>query len=616
MTPVIRRTRAVAAASLLALVALAPARDALAQQRRASPPARTSARSAHGRRAATPRRAAPRDTTPAFVVPPPGQLPLKFAPRPTSAPISPVDLMTRLYVFADDSMLGREAGTIGNVKGTDYIAAEARRLGLRPAGDGGTYFQTIPMVVRAIDPRSSLAIDGGGAPLQVWRDYAPVGGALLEGFANARSLDGVRAIYGGRVGDSLPTVTPEQAAGKLVVLGPARGPDGVPSFEFWNKGGFARFRGAAGIAIATLDISPPGLVRFAQQPQTDLDDRAGPPAPIALVVTHEVAERLVGAPLAIAAVGAVGRALRGEIRSTVTPTPAPARNVVAILPGSDPRLAGEYVAIGAHNDHVGVAGEVVDHDSLRAYDRVLRPLGAESEPGPATPEQDRAARALLDSLRRVHRAPRADSINNGADDDGSGSVSVLEIAEELASRPVKPKRSILFVWHTGEEKGLFGSRYFTDHPAVPRDSIVAQLNIDMIGRGDAADLPNGGPGYVQLIGSRRLSTELGDIVERVNTGSGAGLAFDYQYDANGHPLQYYCRSDHYEYARWGIPIVFFSTGGHVDYHMVTDEPQYIDYAHMARVASFVRDVAVTVADLDHRVAVDKPKPDPYGTCKQ
>ena len=102
----------------------------------------------------------------------------------------------------------------------------------------------------------------------------------------------------------------------------------------------------------------------------------------------------------------------------------------------------------------------------------------------------------------------------------------------------------------------------------------------------------------------------------MNRETGAGLTFDYQYDANGHPLQYYCRSDHYEYARWGIPIVFFSTGGHEDYHMLTDEPQYIDYPHMARVASFVRDVAVTVANLDHRLVVDKPKPDPNGTCKQ
>jgi hypothetical protein len=151
---------------------------------------------------------------------------------------------------------------------------------------------------------------------------------------------------------------------------------------------------------------------------------------------------------------------------------------------------------------------------------------------------------------------------------------------------------------------------------VPRDSIVAQLNMDMVGRGSAEDLPGGGPGYMQLIGSRRLSTELGDIVEAVNRETNAGFTFDYQYDANNHPDQYYCRSDHYMYARFGIPVTFFSTGGHVDYHQLTDEPQYIDFEKMRRVAQLVHDIALRVADLDHRVVVDRPKPDPRGACRQ
>jgi len=138
----------------------------------------------------------------------------------------------------------------------------------------------------------------------------------------------------------------------------------------------------------------------------------------------------------------------------------------------------------------------------------------------------------------------------------------------------------------------------------------------MIGRGEASDMPGGSPEYLQLIGSRRLSTELGDIVEAVNKTYSSPFKFDYQFDAAGHPEQFYCRSDHYEYARYGIPIVFMSTGGHVDYHQVTDEPQYINYPHLAKVASFVADVAQRVGDLDHRVVVDKPKPDPKGRCVQ
>jgi Zn-dependent M28 family amino/carboxypeptidase len=184
---------------------------------------------------------------------------------------------------------------------------------------------------------------------------------------------------------------------------------------------------------------------------------------------------------------------------------------------------------------------------------------------------------------------------------------------------------MLFVWHVGEEKGLLGSRFFTDHPTVARDSIVAQLNMDMVGRGDAADevgrtkegTPiHGSSTYLQLVGSRRLSTELGNLIETVNTEGKHGMTLDYAIDADGHPSNIYCRSDHYEYARYGIPITFFTTGLHSDYHQVTDEPQYIDYDHMARVANFVADIALHVANLDHRVVVDHPKPDPNTPCRQ
>jgi hypothetical protein len=374
-------------------------------------------------------------------------------PGRTGAAITPADLKSRLYLYADDSMMGREAGTIGNYKATAYIAAEAKRLGLEPAGDNGTYFQNI-------------------------------------------------------------------------------------------KATSARFAGSA--------------------------------------------------------------------------NPDYARNVVAILRGSDPVLKDEFVAIGAHNDHIGVRQTAVDHDSLRAYNVELTRLGA--------PVWDRNSRARRDSLKaiihinvdslRKLRPARRDSISNGADDDGSGTVTVLEIAEALAAMPVKPKRSILFVWHTAEEKGLLGSKWFTDNPTVPRGQIVAQLNMDMVGRGSAADIAGGGPDYLQLVGSRRVSTELGDIVEAVNAASPRPFKFDYQYDANGHPERIYCRSDHYMYARYGIPITFFTTGLHPDYHQVTDEPQYIDYEHMTRVADFVRDIAIKVANLDNRPKVDKPVGDPAAACVQ
>ena len=223
--------------------------------------------------------------------------------------------------------------------------------------------------------------------------------------------------------------------------------------------------------------------------------------------------------------------------------------------------------------------------------------------------------AIRDSLRKL-RPDRVDSIVNGADDDGSGSMGLLEIAEAMARGGAKPKRSLLFVWHTGEESGLQGSQWFTDHPTVPRDSIVAQINIDMIARGDPGDVAAGGPGYLEVLGSRRLSTELGDLAEQVNTDGKFGFQFNYAFDANGHPDQYYCRSDHANYARYGIPIAFFSTGSHRDYHQVTDEAQYLDYDKYATRRQIRGLAGDPVADLDHRVVVDKPKPDPQAPCKQ
>jgi hypothetical protein len=382
-----------------------------------------------------------------------GALDTAARPGGTTAAITAEDLRHRLYIFADDSMMGREAGTPGSAKAAAFLAAEAARLGLEPAGDSGTYFQEI-------------------------------------------------------------------------------------------KATSARFSGG-----------PPGT----------------------------------------------------------------STNVIAILRGSDPVLRNEYVAVGAHKDHVGYRrGGPVDHDSLKAMNTELTRLGAPHWNGASAARRDslRTAIALnLDSLRAL-RAARPDSISNGADDDGSGSVTVLEIAEALSSMPVKPKRSIIFVWHTAEEKGLLGAKYFSENTTVPREQIIAQLNLDMVGRGGATDIAGGGPDYLQLVGSRRLSKQLGDLVEQANVDSPRPFRFDYQFDADGHPERIYCRSDHYMYARFGVPVVFFTTGLHPDYHQVTDEPQYIDYPKLARVASFVRDVTVRVANLATRPVVDKPIGDPTARCVQ
>jgi len=532
---------------------------------------------------------------------------------PTTAAITPGDLKTRLFIFADDSMRGRAAGTADNLRGAAYIARELARLGLEPAGDNGTYFQDVPLSSRTVAKDAGLTI--GSRTFLPVTDFVP-----RDNGPGMRDIDGATAIYGGIWGDSANMISPLSVAGKLVVLY-------APSSGGWSINRSAanrRFATAAGIAVISLDRVTNqdrlSLVGGSVGPQ--IDESAGVnPVPAFFYITDELARALfAGTAVNTLKPGASGVVVHGE--AGYKPGKAfPGRNVVAILRGSDPQLRNEYVALGAHNDHLPVQPAAVDHDSLRAFNTVASPEGAETGVSQATPDQWVRIRAIRDSLRAL-RPPRRDSIMNGADDDGTGSMAVLEIAEAFAKSGARPKRSLLFVWHAGEEIGLVGSEYFTDHPTVPRDSIVTQLNIDMIGRGGSADAVHmngstpvyGNPNFVEVIGSRRLSTELGDIIDDVNRARPDPLSFSKVFDASGDPYQMYCRSDHYNYARYGIPITFFFTSVHRDYHQVTDEPQYIDYNHYSRIVNLVHDAAERVANLDHRPVVDKPKPDPKAPC--
>ena len=542
-------------------------------------------------------------------------------PTRTSGAITAEDLRTRLYIFADDSMQGRLLATPGNVKGVEYIAREVKRLGLVPMGDNGTFFQSLNMVERSFDTTSRFS--AGGSAFTAWNDYLP-----RDQGAATRKADGTQVVFGGTWGDSTSLIDPAAAAGKFVVLryGPnaaTQGPPGGVDRARVTR----RFANAAGIAIASFDLFPKQFIALYKQPNQLIRDEADPERPAFLYVTKKMANALLNADIDSVKAGATGTTVTSTPTFVESASPYPARNVVAMIPGSDPKLRNQYVAIGAHNDHIGWSSRPVAHDSIYIVNHLFRTGGAEDRPPQLTPDQQAQVNSLLADIRRRSNgaSARPDSIYNGADDDGSGSVSALEIAEYFANQKMKPKRSLLFVWHVGEEEGLYGSQWFTDHPTVARDSIVAQLNMDMVGRGSAADNTgitaagqryNGNPNYLQLVGSRRLSTQLGDLAESVNKGEKKPFILDYAMDANGHPNNIYCRSDHYEYARYGIPIIFFTTGGHADYHQVTDEPQYIDYDRMARVAQYVADLATKVGDLPQRPVVDKPKPDPRGQCVQ
>jgi hypothetical protein len=252
------------------------------------------------------------------------------------------------------------------------------------------------------------------------------------------------------------------------------------------------------------------------------------------------------------------------------------QNVVAVVEGSDPRLKQTYVAFGAHYDHVGYAeGELSD----------------------GTDGPRRAG-----SPGRVTSGAENDRIWNGADDDGSGTVTLMAMARAFAMGP-RPKRSILFVWHSGEERGRWGSLYFADHATVNLDRIVAQLNIDMVGRN--RDNKSSESNTVYMVGSDRISSELDEIAQAANQESPKPLRLDYEFNDPSDPEQLYTRSDHYSYAARGIPVIFFTTGLHPDYHANTDEVSKIEFDKMSRIGEFIYATGWRLANLDHAPARDR-----------
>ncbi len=542
-------------------------------------------------------------------------------PEPTSAAIDIRDLKTREYIIADDSMQGRDTGSPGSVKATDYIAADLRRLGLEPGGENGSYFQRVPFSFRTVD--SSSVLEVGGMRLTAFHEFLPVPRLGSQAFLGGRPFGGsfqgagVPSVWGGRIGDP-EMIDSARVDGKVVVFGmPASSPQGV-TWQFWAGNGesLLRYRNARAIIIDIGAIPLPPSPLFRRR-LLFYADSSLPQLSVVIAISTAV-DQIFGAAGSARTVGQEGRVVSGHFGYIETPTDAPARNVVAILPGSDPARRGQYVAIGAHADHIGLLAAPVDHDSIRAFNAVARPRGADDRPPAAvTDSQWLRIRSLIDSLHAIHGGPRLDSIANGADDDGSGSVLALEIAEAFARSKHRPARSLLFVWHTAEEQGLYGAEYYSEHPTVPRDSIVAQINMDQMGRGGAEDAPPDGVNSMVVLGARRLSPELGAIADSVNARPEFRFHFDRSFDAPGDPSQGWCRSDHYMYARYGIPVLFFvSAVWYIDYHMVSDEPQYIDYPRLAKVGNYIRRVVGEVANLPHRPVVESGMADPNAACVQ
>jgi len=516
--------------------------------------------------------------------------------------ISAVQLKNYLSFIASDEMEGRDTPSRGLDTTAKFIAMNLERWGFKPAGDDGTFFQRITLRRDILDGAHSTA-EINGQKFNFGEDFIPNAvGATVTGplvyvghgwVVKAKSIDAYKGL---------------DVKDKIVVVFGEGLPAGVTRADLTGKMGedwispalYAQQHGARGVLV----IADYGmLLRWDQtrqrlssgpppRPQVEKFMTASAPAVPTIWLSPKIATALLqGEKYSAAALMSFG--------SAVAPMPVPApngppitvtlpfelnasknatftiaarsekpmtQNIVAVWEGGDPILKSEYVAVGAHYDHVGICA-----------------------PGTADP------------------------ICNGADDDGSGTTALLGMAEALSHARQKPKRSVLFVWHCGEEKGLWGSRYFTDYPTIPLDHIVTQLNIDMIGRSkkDGDTNPRNatlsGPNQIYVIGSTMMSTDLGKLSETVNK-SYLNLQYDLRYDDPNDTNRFFFRSDHYNYARKGIPIIFFFDGVHEDYHRPGDEPQKIDYEKMEKVARTVYMTLWEVANLAVRPKVDKPLP--------
>jgi hypothetical protein len=456
--------------------------------------------------------------------------------------ITPQDVMHRIALIADDSMLGRDTPSRGLELTSQYVASEFHRAGLEPAGDNGTYIQRFGLTRWTIDTsRSVVELTTGTA-----RGLARVGSEAryIDGKIPEAPLRGNVVLIAGRAspGDDL--------RGRIVLLVvdyskrlraslneevfelAARGPKAIILLSNRDSATFAERLAGTGL---------PKLRR-------DSDRVSGPNAPIL-----EIHERTLGPILAAAGIDPVRlrRLDQGERRrldhltievrlARTILAHADAPNVVGILKGSDPALRHEYLVYSAHIDHIGVS--------------------------PGLP----------------------DSINNGADDNASGAAGLLELVEAFSQPGIRPKRSILFLAPSAEEPGLLGSAHFTEHPPVPLEKIVANINMDLIGRNWRDSVIAVGP----------EQSDLGETLEGV-VATHPELRMTPIADRWPEERIFY-RSDHYNFARKGVPILFFTSGTHPDYHQPSDAPDRIDGEKESRLLRLLFHLGTTIADQPSR----------------
>ncbi|MGH9928783.1 MAG: M20/M25/M40 family metallo-hydrolase [Pyrinomonadaceae bacterium] len=516
--------------------------------------------------------------------------PVSLASQRGADTISAAQLKDYLSFIASDEMEGRDTPSRGLDTTAKFLAMNLSRWGFKPAGDEGSYLQKIALSRDLVD-KAETRVQFNDQLLTFGADYIPS--------ARPADLPATQLVFAGNgwfiKSKNIDAYQGIDANGKIaVIFGSPNGfPTGIKNSDLSGKRGedwlnAAEYAQKQGVAALVIIPDFQYLANW-ERNRTRLTERGVPKvdkfqAPAGaqipqLVLSPHVAEVLFQNERQNA------QSIFESIYAGKTPEPfalnsdkklaitvkvksdhASTQNVVAVFAGSDPILKDEYVALGAHYDHVGLGPPV-----------------------------------------------NGDAIYNGADDDGSGTTALLGIAEALAKARLRPKRSVLFVWHAGEEKGLWGSRYFTSYPTLPLEKIVTQINIDMIGRSKKAGDTNprnrdlSGPNEIYVIGSKMMSTELGDLVESVNK-QYLNLTYDYRYDDPSDPNRFFFRSDHYNYARKGIPIVFFFDGEHEDYHQPGDSVDKIDFQKMEKVARTIYLTLWEVANRPTRPKVDKQLP--------
>lgn len=458
--------------------------------------------------------------------------------------ITVADLTKHLTHLASDEMKGRDTGSDEGKLAANYLADFYKSHGLTGPVNG-SYFQNVPLVSSTY---SKVTLQVGKAKLVENQDFVFIGDGNMAKTAKTE------LVFLGLVTDE--NLAKVDVKGKLVGLWAV----GVRSNDLVTK---VMDAGAAGIVIVSMEgqanfdrianryksLAGKGRIGFEQETKQ---------RPVFMVSSDKMSQ-LFGAPVetlkeaAKATPETIARQ-KATYQVVKNTTPVEAYNVLGFLEGTDKKE--EVLVISSHYDHVGVSSE--------------------------------------------------GEVFNGADDDGSGTVSVMEIAEAFALAAkdgIKPRRSILFLNVTGEEKGLLGSEYYSEHPVFPLANTVNNINIDMVGRIDYEYQKEANKDYVYVIGSEMLSSQLKKINEYNNI-TYTNLVLDYRYDAADDPNRFYYRSDHYNFAKHNIPVIFFFNGVHDDYHQVTDTVDKIEFPLMTKRAQLIFYTAWDLANREHRTPVD------------